>query len=456
MFHIGDAKRALKVDAVISGEMQRAIELWENMFLGKAPWLNDTTKSLGLPAAIVSEVARLTTFEMESEVTGSQRADWLQGEYQRVLDDLSNIVESACAGGSVVLKPYRDGDRIVVDVVDAWRFVPTSFNSRGEITGAVFAEPVAKGKVFYTRLEHHMITDEGYVIRNVAFRSHTQGQLGTECPLSAVDEWADLEPEMIIGYKNGEALDKMLFAYFKLPLKNTVDAESPLGVSVYSRATGLIEQADKQYSRILWEYEGSELAIDASYGALRAKDEHGKDIRLPERQKRLFRQLAIDSGQSGDLYKVFSPTIRDQSLFNGLDKLLKRIEFNCGLAYGTLSDPQNVDKTAEEIRSSKQRSYAMVCAIQKKLQATLEHLLWCMDFYATGYKLAPRGNSELNITWGDGILQDVDKEYARRVDLVERGLLKPEKLMGWYFGVSDEEALNYMPDAQQAPTLELE
>ena len=173
----------------------------------------------------------------------------------------------------------------------------------------------------------------------------------------------------------------------------------------------------------------------------------GRPATLPPRSKRLFRELEIDQGQSGDLYKVFNPAIRDTSLFNGLDKLLKRIEFNCNLAYGTLSDPQAVDKTAEEIRSSKQRSYSAVCDVQRALQSALEHLVWVMDFYASLYKLAPMGEYEVNFTWGDGVLQDTDKEYARRKELVDSGYLSPEKLLAWYFGISEDEAKAFMPAA---------
>ena len=157
--------------------------------------------------------------------------------------------------------------------------------------------------------------------------------------------------------------------------------------------------------------------------------------------------MAIDHGQGGDLYKVFNPDIRDTSLFNGLDKILKRIEFNCNLAYGTLSDPQNVDKTAEEIRSSKQRSYSAVCDVQQALQDALEHLVWAMDFYATLYKLAPCGEYEVNFAWGDGVLQDTDKEYMRRKEMADNGYLRPEKFVAWYFGISEEEAKDYLPEA---------
>src|SRR5690606_11593570 len=129
--------------------------------------------------------------------------------------------------------------------------------------------------------------------------------------------------------------------YLKMPMANTIDTRSPLGISVYARAVGLIEEADKQYSKILWEYEGSELAINASMDLF--KD----DNTLPKGKDRLYRKLDTDVE---DFFEEWSPQIRDQSLFNGLNKLLQRIEFACGLAYGTLSDVQLVEKTAEEVK----------------------------------------------------------------------------------------------------------
>lgn len=157
------------------------------------------------PAAIAGEIARLTTVELESSITGSARADYLQGEYERVLNELRSQVETAAAGGGLVFKPYVDGERIAVDCVPAWRFLPTAFNSRGEVTGAVFVEQVTRGKTYYTRMEHHQLTDDGYTIRNLAYSSLSQGTLGNPCSLAAVDEWADLEPELTIRYKDGTA-----------------------------------------------------------------------------------------------------------------------------------------------------------------------------------------------------------------------------------------------------------
>lgn len=449
MVHLGDAKRALQTDIAISSEMQTAIDLWDRMFLDKAPWLDDTTKSMGLPAAIAAEIARLVTVEMESKIEGSARADYLQEEYQIVLGHLRTNTEIAAACGGVVFKPYVDGTHIAVDCVPVGRFLPTAFNSRGEMTGAVFVEQVQKGKAYYTRMERHQMTENGYMIRNLAFMSSSEATLGAPCSLAVVDEWAQLEPEIKILYKDGTAPERPLFAYLRMPFANNIDPGSPLGVSTYARAVGVIEEADKQYSRILWEYEGSELAVMVTDGALEPGRDATRPRNVPIRRKRLFQELALDSRDGSDLFEVFSPQIRDASLFNGLDKLLKRIEFNCCLSYGTLSDPQSVEKTAEEIKMSKQRSYTAVCDIQHALQGTLEHLIWIMDFYASMYNLAPKGDYECSFTWGDGILENTELEFARRKQLADSNMLKPEKLLAWYFGISEEEAKEYIPEKSE-------
>lgn len=457
-------QNAVGVEWIISQNMQAAIDQWRNLFRNHPPWRDEETETLNLAACIAGEFARLTTLELNSVVTGSARADYLQKSYGEALACLRVQVEYAAAMGGLVFKPYLDvcqGEkRITVDYVPADRFYPTACNARGEITGAVFVESLRRGKYYYSRLEFHELAEEGYHIRNLAFRSEQENTLGRPVPLNIVEEWADLEPELILRYRNAEssAPERPLFAYFRIPFANQVDASSSLGVSVYSRAVELLKQADIQYSRILWEYEGSELAVDASDTALKINEsgfqafdrkKGNQDFQLPARKKRLFRSLAIQTGDK-DFYNIFSPAIRDSSLFNGLNQLLRRIEFNCNLSYGTLSDPNNVDKTAEEIRSSKQRSYSAVCKIQKSLQSALEHLVWILDFYTSLYGLAPSGAYEVGFTWGDGILTDAETEFAQMKMLADSGYLKPEKLLSRYFGVTEEEARKeYMPSSNK-------
>lgn len=211
-----------------------------------------------------------------------------------------------------------------------------------------------------------------YTIINKAFKSEeiyqynddgtyaVRDRFRKEVPLSEVDEWAGLSEEpVIIGN-----IDKPLFAYIKVPKANNIDTDSPLGVSVFSRATEIIEQADIQYGRVLWEYKATEAAILGD-SELFQTDKHGKPV-LPAGQERMFKTFDFDNadGTNKGLLKEYAPQIRHEALFQGLNKLLMKIEFLVGLAYGTLSEPTDIEKTAYEIRVSKQRSYHTVTAMQ--------------------------------------------------------------------------------------------
>lgn len=408
-----NVKTALNIDLAISNKMASALEQWSRMYADDAEWINQDVRSMGLAAAIAGEVARSTTIEMEVEFSGTARAKYLEIEFERVMAKLRHQVEFGCAKGGLVLKPYIDGDRIAIDFVQADQFYPVAFDADGMITAIVFVDQRRKGDVWYTRLEYHNMTEQGCQIINQAYKSTNKDTLGQKVPLTVIDEWAEIEEEAMI-----TGIDQPLYAYFRYPQANNIDPDSPLGVSCYSRAVDLIQRADEQWSRLLWEFEGGEMALfvdDLAFG----KTEDGK-ARLPH--KRLYR--AIDTGGTADdLFKEWAPTLREQSILSGLDAILKRIEYVCGLAYGTLSDPNTVDKTATEIKISKQRTYATIVDTQKVLEQALEQLLWCMDVWATIGGLAPNGSYEVAFQFDDSIVTDSDTQFQQDLRLVGQGLM---------------------------------
>ena len=146
-----------------------------------------------------------------------------------------------------------------------------------------------------------------------------------------------------------------------------------------------------------------------------------------------------------DKWNVFSPEIRDTSLFNGLNNILKKIEFNCGLAYGTLSDLQETDKTATEIKASKQRSYSTVKDIQNNLENALIDLVSVMDIVSKIYKLSNNTSYDMSFNFDDSLILDKDLELASMLGDVSAGILRPEIYLAKKYGVSEEEALKMMP-----------
>lgn len=435
-------KQAIGMDVSIGAPMISALELWAQMYENKSPWLKENEiYSLNLAAAIASEISRSVTLELDITIDGSKRADYLAEQFEKVHDKLRDVIEFGAAKGGLVFKPYVDGKNLNVDFVHADQFFPISFDANGNITSCVFVDQRKQGDSYYTRLESHELTDAGYIVRNTAYKSNTKDVLGNKQPLSVVDDWAGLEPEATI-----TGVDKPLFAYFRYPLANNIDPASPLGVSAYSRASGLIEQADKQWSGLMWEFESGQRALFVDVLAF-GKTPDGKPI-LPN--KRLYRTVETGSAE-GEFYREWSPNLREQNILNGLDRILKQIEFACGLAYGTLSDPQTTDKTATEIKTSKQRSYATVVDVQKSVKNALDDLFYAMDTWATLSKLAPKGKYNVIYDFDDSIIVDKDAQFQQDLRLVQQNIMSAVEFRMRNFGEDEEAAKEKVAEAAQPP-----
>ncbi len=406
-------------------EMSAAINQWGGLY--------ENGGRLSLASGICAETARLATLEFESKISGSERADFLNSQYEKFLKQLRKWCELACAKGGIVFKPYVSDGKIKVSCIQAECFVPLEYDSSGNISGAAFLDRFFDGKRVYTRIERHGFDKNKYIIRNTAFVSPNGEGLGKQVPLSDVEDWKCIAP-----YIEAEGIKRPLFAYFKMPMANWVDVNSPLGISAFARACSLINDAEAQYERFLWEFESGERALYVDEAAVK-RDRFGRHI-LPD--KRLYRLL-----NTGDdaLFQDWTPTIREQEIVDGLNEILRRIEFNVGLAYGTLSDVQDVDRTAEEFRSSKQRSYAHVCDIQNSLSAALSDLVFAMDTLCDLYSLCKEGRYDISFDFDDSIIADRKVEFSEKLQLLEKGIIAPWELRAWYFGEEEtcaKEAVN--------------
>ncbi|MBQ4518268.1 MAG: phage portal protein [Clostridia bacterium] len=425
-------ENALQKKVLISPKMSEAMLLWEKLYKNRAPWLNEQVKSLNLAATIAGELACQATLDFNSKISGSRRADVIQEQvYDSVIFDIRRLVEYACATGGVVFKPYFDKSRLAVEYVRTNRFFPLGVDSRGEVVSAVFVERLQYKGRMYTRLEEHLLDGAGVTVQNHAFCGHGFWSLGRPVSMQEVPEWAELAERVIL-----PGVQKPLFSYFKMPLANVVDMDSPLGVSVFAKSVDMIQEADKQFSRLMWEYEGGELAVDASVDALRME---GGDMQLPAHSKRLFRALDIDVGGS-DLYSVYAPTLRDASYIDGLNEILIRVEDTCGLARGTVSNLNVKARTATELTLLRQRSYSTVTDIQKALQKALADLVSGLETMATVFDLLPKGNCQVTFEFDDSMAVDRKAQFEEMKQLVDQGILSKWEFRTWYFGETEEQA----------------
>lgn len=405
----------------------------------------------------------------------TERAEFLNKQYEKLKDALRIQLEYGIAKGGLVVKPYivkhggqtlhqetdmmtgeitqtesKDGYEIEFDFIQANEFYPLAFDSSGKITEAAFIQRKIDKDVVYSRLEYHKLEDNSVTVINRAFKSNAVAtekldNLGQEVPLSEVPEWAMLSSETTV-----ENVNRLLFAYFKMPEANTIDTHSPLGVSGFDKVKWLIKEADKQYSRLLWEFEGGELAIDIDRNALKwiqdpSDPDYGKSV-MGTLQNRLYRKVDLNEDNT---YEVFSPTLRDQSLINGLNCILMRIEDGAGISRGTLSDVVSEAKTATELRMLRIRSYETNAHIQKATEKMLKDAIYVMNVYCDLYEITAEGEYEVSFEWDDSIINDTDTELTKRLMLIQNGIASKLETRMWYFGETERQAREALMRVQE-------
>ena len=432
----------------------------------------------------------------------------------------AKLEQGCAAGGMIIKPyPNTETGHIHFDWAMDWGFYPIAFDDDGNLTDFIIPDVFREGKTSFTRLERHTVInsrgetegdDQGSgdrtpsaekeareggqqptaqepaegeeaekpdnpkqepekpangaqrqpnaqrkVTRSIritqrAFKSSVEDSLGREINLEDVPRWEHLQPEAIV-----TETEAPLIGWFKVAASNTVDVDSPLGASVYARAADTIKQADLQYSRILWEYEASEMAIDVDPSALRPRKVAGGGVEMPKLNQRLFRAVDIDKGDR-DLYEVFAPPIRDSALFVGLNNLLMRIEDQCGLSRGTISDANVEPRTATELKIVRARSYQTITENQKALEKCLKDVVAAMDRYATIYHLAPEGEYDVSFEWDDSILTDTDQQTQERLMLMNSGIMGRVEFRMWYFGETRAQAEAAIEAVNQEKTDALE
>ena len=436
-----EVEKAFDIKIAESSRMEDAIDLWRSMYEDNPIWANGDCEAIGLPGAISGEIARLVTNDLETNVTGSQMAEFLDEAYQRHVKDSKEYTEYACAMGGIVMKPYFVPSKGAIDVsiIQADEFFPTRFNSDGDIMGAIFEDQKMVGEYCFTRLERHELIGTVYGVENKCFCKKitdisSDYTLGDECPLSQVDDWKDIKPITIM-----QNIKSPLFAYFKMPIANNIEPRSPIGVSCFARAWKRIRRADIQWARINWEFDASETVIIADEDMF-IKTRSG-DLAMEKREKRLYRTV---EGFKDQIHE-FAPSIRDSSLFNGLEQYLRQIEHQCNLSFGTISNPNDVEKTAEEYKSSKFRSVSFVADVQSAFKKSHEALLDAMHTIAVLYGLCPDGDYEVMFNFDDTLAINRSEAFKELLQLAAAGMVKPEYVTSWYFGVSEEEARKMMP-----------
>lgn len=433
MFDYNKIISDFQLDTQTSKDMIDAFQEYAQIFNMHEPWVNEDTASLHVAKTICEKVAEAVAIEYKSVCSD----EYINKVYQKFLRNVRTNTEYMIGKSCIFFKPCYSNGKIKVTVIQADKFIPVKFDDTGDLLACITIDQLTKGEDVYTRLEYNELIEDKMVIKNIAYKGRKNGSiLESKISLASVPEWKKIDEfGEIVG------IDRLIGGFASTKSANTIDNSCPIGMPIYYNALDTLKKIDEQWTRTIWEYVGSELAIDIDESLL-DRDRNGNVI-YPKGKKRLFRKMVFDEVKDKN-YNVFSPEIRDTSMFNGLNEMLRKAEVQCHLEHGTLSKTEAVEKSATEAKQLKQSYYITVKDIQLSMQQAFDDLLYGIYVLCklNGIPVQPKYVVEHD--WDDSIL--VDKDTTRNQALIERnnGITSDVQYIMDVKGYKEEEAIKYI------------
>lgn len=330
--------------------------------------------------------------------------------------------------------------KIMIGYAMADQFVPIAWDN-ARVTEGVFVSRIAKAGYYYTRLEWHKWNGTTYVISNELYRSEiqkgtipgeTQDILGVRYPLSEIYPYIDEETVVPV--------EDSLFCYWRTPIANNLDDNSPLGMSIYGNALETLHALDICYDSFVREFRLGKKRIIVPARAVRSvvDPQTGRLARYFDANDETYEALASDTP---DDLKITdnSVALRVDEHVAAINAFLSILCLQTGFSAGTFTFDQHTGlKTATEVVSENSKTYKTIKTVQNQLRPAIEHLVRNIIDVAILYgveydgqpieRLAAPGYN-VNITFDDGVTQDRQTNINEGVMLVGAGLLSKYTFM---------------------------
>lgn len=431
VFKKEDARKTFGTDIILSTEMERAITSWCNIVGGRPYWVSkdDDIDTINFAKFVTADTAKKICLDIDLNVEGSARAEYLQSVMDAFKNVLRDKVEDACALGGIMFKPNGNDGTACIDYIQAGDFLVTETNSNGDIRGAIFFDYYQSGDKYYTRLEYHRFEEDVYRITNKAFKSDRKDTLGKEILLDKVDIWTNMEEEVSI-----QNVDKPLFAYYKMPYNNTIDYASPLGVSVFSNAVKELRDLDIAWSRKSGEVEDSKHMTFVGPTAVQYAEQ--KKINLP----RFLKPVDLGDDVTKETVHEHVATLLTEQRITDINSILSMISTKCGFSQGAfVLDRKTGQITATQVESDDRDTIETIKDMRDALKDTIDQLIYALNVYADLYNLAPVGTYETSYGFGD-LTYNYDEDRNRWYQYAAQGKVPFWMYLVKFEGMSEDEA----------------
>ena len=423
------------------------------------PEAKRTMYRMNMAKAVCAEMAGLVWGEecsvnvsIEGRESDDENPDPLNEFVQKVLcknafrEKMQESIEEGLALGGAAYKTWAEAKhdengnempetrKIMLGYAMADQFIPISWDN-ARITECVFVSRIAKGGWYYTRLEWHKWNGMTYVITNELYRAQiqkgkdggdSQDILGVRYPLAEIYPYLEEITEVPV--------EESLFTYWRTPIANNLDDNSPLGMSIYGNAMETLHALDICYDSFVREFRLGKKRIIVPARSVRsvADPNTGRLLRYFDPNDETYEALASDSP---DDLKITdnSVELRVEEHVAAINAFLSILCMQIGFSAGTFTFDQHTGlKTATEVVSENSKTYKTIKTIQNQIRPAIEHLVRNIIDVAILYEMEDEGQRiealaapgyNVNVVFDDGVTQDRQTNINEGVMLVGAGLL---------------------------------
>lgn len=439
LFHTAKIKDITGINTNISIKMYKAIELWEEMMSGNAPW-NETAPPCGVLEQISGRLSMLVSREIGLEVENPAIAEVML----HINKNVDKIVDYITLLGSCIVRPIFSNGKLQYEIIPLGNYLPMSYDFDGTLTEALILKEIITGSKKWLLTEKHSYIGMIHSVECRLYRN--DGALKetslTDCPqtanLTEAYTWQAVKQPMIIEFRN-HAINK-------------IDG-SNVPVAIIAGAESLIKSADEQFERMNWEQKGGELRVWADRDMfLKRQKRNGETVgvKMTPELSRLVVQIEGDGSTDGKRIVEHAPQLRTTQQNEMLQQIFRRIELTCNLGKGTISDMESVQQTATQYSGGRQELYAIVDKIEDEIEVKYQHCAKVLAHMAQAYKLGSN-NSKIRIPYNDDqTRKDVSSAKVMAINEVNAGIRNKWEYRRDFFGEDEKQAKANTP-VMEAP-----
>ena len=419
------------------------IETWKAWYKGKVPSFHEYSvyngikhigrerASLGMAARVCEDWADLLLNEKvkistDNKVFNDKLAEVL--EANGFYTEANRLVELTFALGTGALIAYLDADdEVVIDYIRADMIYPLAVKG-GRVTDCAFASSVVVDEEDVYYIQIHLLTANGYVIRNVYVNAKTSAEIA---PLD------DVVPEVVTGLKTP------LFTIIKPNKTNRRKVDSPYGASCFAGAVDQLKAVDLVYDSMLNEFNLGKKRIFVPLSMARMQGSADTGLTPVFDNKDVVFHAVPENADGDNKITESDMKLRVAEHTQGLGEALKLLSLACGLGADRYSfDSSRGLQTATAVISEKSELYQSKSKHELVLRAALKDLV-----IAIGALLGIDVKAhEVNIDFDDSIIVDKESERAKMLQEVTAGIISKEEYLSREYGVSQDEVASMLPD----------